>query len=577
MYKKIILSMLCCGGLLACNNGGGQKNQSQNTLYQNRLNSINIQSPHEVGIVITNNHAKIDSHDVNNLNWYEDGKFIKSLWHFEDKPTSVSFNGTSVYVTTDDNTLVKCDFDSNNFFGCKIIDRFASTPVGVSFDIYGNGFVVTKDGNLNQYIHNEFQKTIHNFDDEPTSVSFAENKIYVTTRGKELKQCDLDGNCRTMDSFGSIPQGASFDNNRTGFVVTDDKNLDKYINDDFSQGGIIHKFSDKPLAVSYTDGDVYIATEGKELKKCSTDGNCTTLDSFFAPVVAVSFHKSTITQISRIYQDSPVNSISTTTNGYIYATTVDGRLLKCSAMLDTQCQIIDSFFAHAQSIRSKQNISFSLNGNGFINSLNGVRHYNENRFSNMLSQKMGLGISYTGSNLYALSRNNDELLKCDSNGENCKTINQPSKFRNLDGLSFGSNGMGFVISSYHRHDHSSPRLHEDYSAHLDVYIDDILNKSIKIQGVDRFSHFSEIDYNPQNGDSNHLYLISNNKLLQCSLNDISNAKDLDTIQCNQIRELNKTCTSSDSCPETGAYGVAHIDNNLYTLEYGQPILIPLVR
>lgn len=138
-------------GLLKCNN----VITNSNCITINRdLHPIDLSFVDNNGYVITGD---------NNLYFYQNDKFVKTLHHFDKMPTSIDYTGNSIYVTTLGNTLEKCNLNGD----CSTIDSsfgngniLGGSPIGVSFNTSGIGFVVTRDNHLNVYQNDQLTNTV---------------------------------------------------------------------------------------------------------------------------------------------------------------------------------------------------------------------------------------------------------------------------------------------------------------------------------------------------------------------------------------------------------------------------------
>lgn len=249
--------------------------------------SINVFA--DTGFVITDNRL---------LEKYVDGNLAGVVHKFSVTAEAVSYTGDAVYVGTDNGAtndeLKKCSVSGN----CNTMDKYGSSgfPQGVSFNSFGDGFVATSEGQLHRYKNGKFDKTVHVFKDGPEAVSFAGNNVYVTTHGGksnnyELKMCDTNGTCDTLDHFDSSPNGVSFDSFGKGFVVTNSGHLDRYIGNKFDK--IATKFDGKATAVSYTGKNVYVAVKSSGLTtiyKCDSNGtSCKAVSNTGDDIIGMSF------------------------------------------------------------------------------------------------------------------------------------------------------------------------------------------------------------------------------------------------------------------------------------------------
>jgi len=124
----------------------------------------------------------------------------------------------------------------------------------------------------------------------PVAVSQTSTSLYVVTnKPYRLYRCDLTGtSCKQLDTFQDKPTSVSFSGDSNGFVTVDRGMLYRYVGDSFK--GKSHQFSDRPIAVSYAQDNVYVVTAGKELKRCDKDGGgCATVEKYRDTPTGVAF------------------------------------------------------------------------------------------------------------------------------------------------------------------------------------------------------------------------------------------------------------------------------------------------
>ena len=307
---SILLLTLAGASLTACNSGAsGASTPNSTNLAHNESSVKSTQDTslgHNIGLVITKD---------GNLDFYKDDKFISTVWKFEDTPTAVRIASVGdlatnkplvAYIATrdGDGILKRCTAAplSGDGMDCVTIDRFKDPVSAANLDENGDGYAISIGDD---------------FDDDYSTVSkYVNNKLIdskkifrrlldrtslpVYSNGLEVYNDTLyfvNGKSRLLKyTFGGkLDTLAKLDKNLFSFSV--DKDLNGYGIGEHSlyhilAGGDlerVHTFEDLPLNLSSTGSWIYVVTDGEELKKCDTGGNCSTIDKFGSTPMGVSF------------------------------------------------------------------------------------------------------------------------------------------------------------------------------------------------------------------------------------------------------------------------------------------------
>jgi len=307
--KKITLllnTVICLAVLSGCNSGasGASTPNSTNlaTLNESSVKSTQDTSfGHNIGLVVTND---------KNLDFYKDDKFISTVWKFEDQPTSVRIASVGdlatnkpfvAYVTTKirgfigrGGILKKCTAAplSGDGMDCVTIDRFNDTVYAANLDENGNGYTINVGDALStvsKYANNQLidYKFVQGWllSSYNGSLEVYNDTLYFVNGGRLLKY-----------NFGE-KQDTVTEFNKGLASLSVDKDLNGYGNDDYSLYHMlagsnlekVHTFEDRITNISSTGSWIYVVTDGNELKKCDTGGDCSTIDTFGSTPTGVSF------------------------------------------------------------------------------------------------------------------------------------------------------------------------------------------------------------------------------------------------------------------------------------------------
>jgi len=312
---SLVLLSLVMISLAACNSGGGvggaQTNTSRATTniksLQYDLNDSITGKLGVIGFVLTSK---------GNLNYYEDDRFVKTVWKFEDTVDRVKIakvgNGrddpTIVYVSTHvtgklmrhnrNGEIHRCSI-TTIAVDCETIDKFEHIIYDFALDGHGDGYVLARTENLDaivyQYANNQLVANRGHFKRHGGKIEIYDGQLYnLTSNLVEV----YDFNNETMRTIREVPD--SYDFNKS--VV--DKDLNGYgynikhelykISNGHRDEPSLHKFEDIVVELSSIGSAVYAITSGKELKKCDINGDCSTIDTFALDPVSVAF-KSEVT------------------------------------------------------------------------------------------------------------------------------------------------------------------------------------------------------------------------------------------------------------------------------------------
>jgi len=322
MSKLSILLLTLAGGCLTgCNSGAsGASTPNSTNLAHNESSVKSTQDTslgYNIGLVITKD---------GNLDFYKDDKFISTVWKFEDQPTSVRIASVGdldtnkpfvAYVTTktegiagysgDGGLLKRCAAAplSGNGMECVTIDSFEDPVYAANLDKKGDGYAISigESSTISRYVNNRLVA----FTQIPRKLLSKKNlgniKTYVAySNGLEVYNGNLffvDGRHSRIlyNIFGKqdIYYVAELGENLFSFSVDKDLNgygIGKYSLYHILAGrklDVVHTFEDIPLNLSSTGSWIYVVTAGKELKRCGTGGDCSTIDTFGSTPLGVSF------------------------------------------------------------------------------------------------------------------------------------------------------------------------------------------------------------------------------------------------------------------------------------------------
>lgn len=159
---------------------------------------------------------------------------FKKVASFDGNITAINANESYIYLTTNNDELKRCDWQGV----CSTIDTLNLAPQGVSIDDKGNGFVITQDGNVNEYMDNKFIATATTLSQDAVGVQYvsASKTLYIITQPSgnndrvagtnQLVICDIAGNCHVKNDFAETPTSLSFDARGNGYVLTKANNGD---------------------------------------------------------------------------------------------------------------------------------------------------------------------------------------------------------------------------------------------------------------------------------------------------------------------------------------------------------------
>ena len=326
--------------LSGCNSGAGGASTP---------NSTNLATPNESSVKSTQdtslgNNIGLVITSGGNLNFYKDDKFISTVWKFEDRPTAVKIASVGdlatnkplvAYVATmrevGDNAgiLKRCTAAplSGEGMDCVTIDRFKHQVYAVNLDENGDGYAISSDNDLmhaylrvSKYVNNKLVDYQHlsaglllgvrknGFSDLKYAYSNGlevYNDTLYFVKESRLFKYTFGGKVETIREFpkdlwkftDKVGMGTNGELDEDLFSFSVDKDLNGYAIGEHSlyhmlAGGYfvkVHTFEDKLLNLSSTGSSIYVVTNGKELKRCNTGGNCSTIDTFASLPVGVSF------------------------------------------------------------------------------------------------------------------------------------------------------------------------------------------------------------------------------------------------------------------------------------------------
>jgi hypothetical protein len=332
---SLLLATLLGASLTACNSGAG----SPTGTSSNQINNAESATTQQVNVGAAGNNIGFVGTDKGELEYYRNDKFIKILHKFEDKVTKVFIpdnrrGGVTLtfYVATEGDHLFggevylnRCVLDVGMIRAtCNRIDTYYDTSEDTNlsssmfFDEQGNGYFMldptvgnhtlptddnAKYSRLGKYVNNTpvWTKYIKEVDLNDyfalrgPQILEDDNGVIKITHGSEFSSgvASVDTNSNdlkaspviddTVNLFGII----SLDKDYNGFSIYGG-NLYRVING-YRVGASLHEFEDSVEGISTTYFSVYVVTNGKELKKCNYDGNCTTIDKFTNTPKAVAF------------------------------------------------------------------------------------------------------------------------------------------------------------------------------------------------------------------------------------------------------------------------------------------------
>ena len=321
---SLLLATLLGASLTACNSGAGSP-ISKSTNQVNNTESVTTQ---EIIVGATDKNIGFVGTDNGDLEYYDNDKFIKIVHKFEDKVSklyiaNVQTDNITVYVATHSENhelyINKCVLETattaracNRVGTCDVVEADTPPYSSMFFDLYGNGYVmlgttksyfVDTDNNkysrLGKYISNTLVWTkyiketflsdnkalespqIRKDDNGVIQIDHYHGVASVDTNSNDLKASPVIDD--TVNLFGII----SLYKDYNGFSIYGG-NLYRVING-YRVGASLHEFEDSVEGISTTYFSVYVVTNGKELKKCNYDGNCTTIDKFTNTPKAVAF------------------------------------------------------------------------------------------------------------------------------------------------------------------------------------------------------------------------------------------------------------------------------------------------
>ena len=161
--------------------------------------------------------------DTDNNKYSRLGKYISNtlVWTKYIKETFLSDNKAleSPQILKDDNGVIQIahyhgvasvDTNSNDLKASPVIDDTVNLFGIISLYKDYNGFSIY-GGNLYRVINGyRVGASLHEFEDSVEGISTTYFSIYVVTTGKELKKCNYDGNCTTIDKFTNTPKAVAF-------------------------------------------------------------------------------------------------------------------------------------------------------------------------------------------------------------------------------------------------------------------------------------------------------------------------------------------------------------------------------
>ncbi|HCY39309.1 MAG TPA: hypothetical protein DHV02_05540 [Neisseriales bacterium] len=163
--------------------------------------------------------------DTDNNKYSRLGKYISNtlVWTKYIKETFLSDNKAleSPQILKDDNGVIQIahyhgvasvDTNSNDLKASSVIQDTYGVFGIKSLDQYYNGFSLSYNNIYRIIDGHRVSASLHKFIDEVSEMSTTNDSVYVVTKGKELKKCNYDGNCATIDKFHDIPKAVAFQN-----------------------------------------------------------------------------------------------------------------------------------------------------------------------------------------------------------------------------------------------------------------------------------------------------------------------------------------------------------------------------
>lgn len=307
--KKLSLLLLALSGagLTACNSGSSstqapKQNTVANTesVTEQKLDaseSIVLSNPLQgvhgtIGVAVT---------DGKNLDYYRDDKFIGIIHKFEDVPDRVQIaqvgirgtQSTIIYVVTYSpnytaKLIHKCvQPPSGGNFVCSQIYSTKEAITGIRFDGNGNGYALISDYGLVRFANDKVVDV--RTDINGHSLDASGDTIFIrTTYSQIIRLNGFYDNYPLIYDTGKNFKSFSIDGELNGYMFEY-----RYLYSMYNGhvGRLLHSFEDNINGISSTGSAIYVGTRGKELKKCTPSGDCSTIDKFGDSVNDVSFRE----------------------------------------------------------------------------------------------------------------------------------------------------------------------------------------------------------------------------------------------------------------------------------------------